>query len=542
MLRTSNRLSIYRTEEVRMKVLVKEKIATSGIELLKKAGFQVDIGVEMSREEMLKKIGDYDGLIVRSTTQVDAEVIDKAKNLKVIGRAGVGVDNIDVEVATKKGIIVANAPQSNITSVAEHTIALLMAQCRLIPLADKAMKAGKWEKSKLEGVEVNNKILGVIGLGRIGNLVAARARGLGMKVIGYDPYLSGEKFQQLGVEMTKNLGELLKEADFISIHLPKTKETMGIIGKKEFALMKDGVRVFNTARGGIIDEAALVDAIKSGKVAGAGIDVFAKEPYQGGALAELPQVVLTPHIAASTLEAQDKAGEQIAEQVAAALKGDFVSNAVNVLAVPAEAMETLKPFFPLAEILGKLYSRLAEEQIGALDVEYCGAIAGDDTSLLTVAILKGIFESVVQEPVTFVNANILAKERGMEIKETRTTVSREYVNLITVKSAQDKLAIAGTLLGKANQPRIVRLYDYEIDLVPSKYMLIVHNKDKPGMIGKIGMTMGNRNINIASMQFGRKKARGDAVSVLSVDEHISETVLNELKAIDGVLKAKFVEL
>lgn len=524
-----------------MKVMVKEKIAASGIELLKKAGFQVDLGIDMSREEMLKKIADYDGLIVRSATQVDAEVIEKARNLKVIGRAGVGVDNIDVSAATKKGIIVANAPQSNITSVAEHTIALLLAQARLIPQADISMKQGKWEKSGFEGVEVNNKVLGIIGLGRIGTLVAARARGLGMKIIGYDPYLAEEKFHQLGVEIAKNLDSLLKKSDFISIHLPKTKETMGMIGKKQFAMMKNGVRIVNTARGSIVDEAALVEAIKSGKVAGAGLDVYEKEPYQGP-LSEFSQVVLTPHIAASTLEAQDRAGEQIAEQVVAALKGDFVSNAVNVMVVPSETMETLKPFFPLAEVLGKLYSRLAEEQLGSLEVEYCGTIACEDTSPLTVAILKGIFESVVQEPVTFVNANIFAHERGIEIKESRTTASREYVNLITLKSVKNQLAISGTLLGKANQPRIVRVYDYEVDLVPSKYMLFIHNEDKPGMIGKIGTTLGSHDINIASMQFGRKKARGDAVSILSVDDPIPDNILKALKVIDGVSSAKFVEL
>lgn len=525
-----------------MRVLVKEKIAQSGIEQLKKAGFQVDIGVEMSREEMLKKIADYDGLIVRAATLVDAEVIDKAKNLKVVGRAGVGVDNVDVEAATKKGIIVANAPQSNITSVAEHTIALLLAQCRLIPQADVSMKQGKWEKSKFEGVEVNNKILGIIGLGRIGTLVAARARGLGMKVIGHDPYLSKEKFQQLGVEVAKSMNDLLKEADFISIHLPKNKETIGMIGKKQLSLMKDGVRIFNTSRGGIVVEDDLVEAIKSGKVAGAGIDVFEKEPCQGGPLSELPQVVVTPHIAASTLEAQDKAGEQIAEQVIAALKGDFVSNAVNVMAVPSETMEALKPFFPLAEVLGKLYSRLSEGQLGSIEVDYCGTIASEDTSLLTVAVLKGIFESAVQEPVTFVNASIFAKERGIEIKESRTNVSREYINLITVRDAQSELSLAGTLLGKANQPRIVQMYEYQVDLVPAKYMLIIHNEDKPGMIGKIGTMLGTNNINIGSMQFGRKKTRGDAISVLAVDEHIPDNILNELKAIDGVSKASFVEL
>ncbi|MDI6892091.1 MAG: phosphoglycerate dehydrogenase [Actinomycetota bacterium] len=522
-----------------MKVLVKDRIAEGGVEKLKKAGFEVDAATEMSREEMLERIGEYDGLIVRSATKIDEEIISKADNLKVIGRAGIGVDNIDMEAATKKGIIVANAPESNIVSVAEHAIALLFALCRHVPCADVSVKSGKWEKSKFEGAEVQDKVLGVIGVGKIGTLVASRARGLGMRVIGLDPYVSKERFRQLGIEEMETLADLLKRADFISLHLPKTKETVGLIGKKEFALMKDGVRIINTARGGIVDEDALVEAIKSGKVAGAGIDVFSQEPYTSGPLLDLDQVIVTPHIAATTREAQDKAGIITAEQVIAALKGEFVSNAINVPIAAPEVLDALRPFLPLVEVLGKLYVRLLDGRVGSLEVEYAGELAKYDTALLTVAMLKGILESAVQEPVTYVNAPILARERGLEVRESKITVSREYVNLITLKGRTAK--VSGTLFGP-DKPRVVGIYDYDVDVVPSQYMLIIHNEDKPGMIGRIGMLMGDHNLNIARMQFGRRKARGDAISVLNMDEMVPDEVLKGIEAIDGVTKAKFIIL
>ncbi len=523
-----------------MKILVKEKIAEAGIKKLKEAGFEVDVAPQMSREEMLKTINEYDGLIVRSATRVDEEIISKASNLKVIGRAGIGVDNIDLSAATKKGIIVANAPQSNIISVAEHTVALLLAQCRLVPRACLSMKEGKWEKSKFMGTEVYDKILGIVGLGRIGALVASRARGLGMKLLAYDPYVSEERFKQMGIEVADSLEDLLKKSDFITIHLPKVKETMGLIGKKEFSMMKDGVRIVNTARGDIIDEEALADAIKSGKVTSAGIDVYSEEPYVGGPLTNLEQVVLTPHIAASTREAQDKAGTITAEQVIAALKGEFVSNAVNVAVVAPEIVDVFKPFLPLAETLGKLFAKLIDERVGSLDVEYSGDIArGEGVELLTVAMLKGVLESVVQEPVTYVNAPILADERGIVVKESRTSEMCEYMNLITLK--KDSLIVAGTLLSPGKM-RIVKLFDYDVDVVPSQYMLLIHNEDKPGMIGEIGTILGNNNINIARMQFGRVKARGDAISILNVDEPISKEILKKIEATDGVSEAKSIVL
>ncbi len=524
-----------------MKVLVKEKIAASGVEMLRNAGFEVDVGVEMSHEEMLAAIGEYDGLIVRSATDVDAEVLAAARTMKVVGRAGVGVDNIDVEEATRRGIIVVNAPQSNVLSAAEHTIALLLALARNVPQAHVSLKINrKWERSSFTGVEISDKTLGLLGLGRVGTLVAQRAKGVGMKVMAYDPYVSGEKFQSLGITPARDLEELLKTADFLSIHLPKTKETMGLLGDHEFQLMKDGVRIVNTARGGIFTEETLLKYLKEGKVAGAGIDVFESEPCCDSPLFELDNVIVTPHLGASTGEAQERAGTIIAEQVLAALKGEFVSNAVNIPMIPAEQMEAVRPFLPLAETLGKLFSSLQTDQLSRVDIEYAGDLAAFETRLLTVAFLKGVFESVVDEPVSFVNAPVFAEERGIEVRETKTSTSREYTSLITVTGGEVRLG--GTATPPGYQPRLVRLLDFEMDLAPSEYMLLVHNEDKPGMIGMMGTILGKNNVNIAAMQVGRERARGNAVSVLTVDERVSDDVLKELRAVDGITDARFIAL
>ncbi|MHB0977283.1 MAG: phosphoglycerate dehydrogenase [Candidatus Aquicultorales bacterium] len=527
-----------------MKVLVKEKIADTGIEKLKTAGFDPVLAYDMPFEEMLEKIGEYEGLIVRSATKVTAEVIAKATNLKVIGRAGIGVDNIDVEAATKRGIIVANAPQSNIISAAEHTVALLLAQARNIPQANESLKAGKWERSKFEGVEVYEKTLGVIGLGRIGTLVAQRALGLGMRVIGYDPYVTKERYGKLGVEPRDSLMEVLKDSDFLTVHLPKTKETMGLFGPEEFAAMKPGVRLVNTARGGIFQEEALIEALKSGKVASVGVDVYEKEPCTENPLFEFPQAVCTPHLGASTVEAQDKAGVMIAEQVVAALTGAFVSNAVNIALVPTEAMEATKPFLPLAENLGKLYTALAGSGFDELEIEYLGQVAEHDIKLLTLAILKGIFDAVVEEPVNYVNAPIIAKERGIEVKESKTATSKDYTNLIRVSGRSDgeSLSVAGTILGKKNQQRFVSIFEFDIDMVPSKYMAFFKYEDRPGMIGKVGTTLGQHSINIANMQVGRKKLGGEALMGVNVDTPISSDVLEGIKTEAGIKFAKFMVL
>jgi D-3-phosphoglycerate dehydrogenase len=498
----------------------------------------------MTQEELLAKIGGYDALIVRSGTKVTKEIIAKGKKLKIIGRAGIGVDNIDVEAATKRGVIVANAPQSNIISAAEHTIALLLAQCRNIPQANISLKQGKWERSKFEGVEVHEKVLGIVGLGRIGTLVAQRAHGLGMKIIAYDPYVSKERFLQLGIERAQKLEDLLEVADFITVHLPKTKETIGLFGEREFAKMKDGVRLINTARGGIFQEKALLKALESGKVAGLSVDVYEREPCIDSPLFRFDQVVATPHLGASTIEAQDKAGIIIADQVVAALTGGFVSNAINIPLVPIEALDTLKPFLPLAEKLGRLFVALAERGVHSLEVEYIGPISQHDTKILTVAVLKGLFEKIVEEPVNYVNAPIFAQERGIDVKETKTATSTDYINLIRVRGRDEgtDLTVGGTLMGKKNQERFVNIYEFDIDMVPSKFMAFFRYIDKPGMIGKVGTILGKHNINIANMQVGRKKIGGEALMGVNVDTPIPSEVVNEIKQAAGITFAKFMVL
>ncbi|MCK4778488.1 MAG: phosphoglycerate dehydrogenase, partial [Actinomycetia bacterium] len=378
--------------------------------------------------------------------------------------------------------------------------------------------------------------------GRVGTLVAQKAIGLGMKVITYDPYVSTEKCQKIGVSTCKSLDEVLEQADFISINLPKTKETTNLLKDEKFEKMKDGVSVINTARGGIFKEETLIKYIENKKVKGAAIDVFENEPCCDSPLFAYDNVIVTPHLGASTLEAQDKAGTIIAEQVIAGLKSDFVSNAVNIPMVAPEALEVVKPFLPLAEILGKMYYGLSEDQLQKLEVEYSGQIASLDTRLLTVAILKGLFESIVEEPVSYVNAPIFAEERGIEVKEAKTTEAMQYVNSIAVSDGKGEVKVSGTLIEPGNKPRIVKIYDYEVDVAPTRYLLIVNNKDQPGMIGKLGTILGNNNINIGGMQFGRKKVSGDAISILSIDDMVSKKVIDEIEKLDGVYGAKLITI
>ena len=513
-----------------------------GIEKLKNSHFDVDIRAEMSQEELRAVIGDYDALIVRSATQVTEEIINGGQKLKIIGRAGIGLDNVDVGAATRKGIIVANAPQSNVVSAAEHAITLLLAQCRNVPQANSSLRSGKWERKKFEGVEVSGKTLGIVGLGRVGTVVAKQALGLGMDVIAYDPYVSEERFRELKVDGTENLYDLLKVADFISFHLPKTKETQGMIGGKEFAAMKDGVRIVNTARGGIMEEKALIKALKEGKVASCALDVFEKEPLTKSPLFKFNQVIVTPHLGASTQEAQDRAGITIAEQVIAALKGEFVSYAVNIDAPAVE--EKVKPFLPLVEKLGRLFTSISEgSPINEIEIEYAGNLHNYNISILTVAALKGLFTPVVTEPVTYVNAPIIAAERGIEVKEIKTATSRGYVDVITIrgKDRAKELSVGGTLVGK-NKERFVSIYDFDIDMVPSKYMAFFRYADLPGMIGIVGTILGKSGINIANMQVGRRVIGGEALMGINVDTPIPESVMREIQKKRGFSRAKFLIL
>lgn len=525
-----------------MKVLVKDKIADTGIDMLKKH-FDVDVKQEWTQEEMKAHIKEYDAVIVRSAGKMTEDIINEADKLKIIGRAGIGLDNVDIQAATRRGIIVANAPQSNIVSAAEHAIALLLSQARRIPEADKSLKSGEWKRSKLEGVEIYDKTIGIVGLGRIGSLVASRAKGLGMKVVAFDPYVARDKFDDLNVDMVADLDDLLKVADFISIHLPKTPETKGIIGAAQFKKMKDGVRIVNAARGGIVDEKALYEALKSGKVAGAALDVFENEPPKGSPLFDLEQVVVTPHLGASTSEAQDKAGIMIAEQIIAGLKGEFVTTAVNISAVPPETADQIMPFIPLAEQLGCLYSHLAEGKMGSIEIEYAGQIAAYDVAILTSAVLKGAFTPVSHEPVTFVNAPLMAKDRGIEVREVKTPKSREYTSLITVKSHDGhEISVAGTLGGTKSEPRIVRIYTFEFDMAPSKYMALFQYEDKPGVIGAIGTVLGKNKINIGTMQVGRDVSKREAIMAVNVDSEIPESVMDILRQISNISLAKYMTL
>jgi D-3-phosphoglycerate dehydrogenase len=515
------------------RVLVTEKLAESGLKLLADAGHQVDVQLGLSPEELCVAIVGAHALIVRSATDVDAAVLEAGSDLEVVGRAGIGLDNVDVETATRRGVMVVNAPQSNILSAAEHAMALLLAQARNIPQAHAALVAGKWERSKWEGVELHGKTLGVVGLGRIGALVAQRALAFGMRLCAYDPYVSPERAKHMGVELMA-LEDLVAEADFLTIHLPKNAETAGLIGKDLLERAKPGLRIVNAARGGILDEEALAAAIRSGRVQGAALDVFSTEPCTESPLFSLESVVVTPHLGASTVEAQDKAGVTIAEQVILALAGDFVPFAVNVKA--AEVPESVRPFLGLAEQLGRAFACLNDGLPDVLEVEYAGGLAsaGTGTKILTLAILKGVFAAGTEEPVSYVNAPQLAVERGLEIREVTTATSRNFVNLVTLRSSRH--SIAGTLAGLRSSPRITMVDDHSVEIPPAEHMLVVNNDDRPGMIGIIGTTLGDAGVSISSMDVGPSEADHTALMVLSTDRDVPDDAFAKLAAADGILE------
>ena len=527
-----------------MKVLVKEKIAQAGIDLLREH-FEVEVDTEMTDEVLRRKINDYDGIVIRSASKITEQVLEDAKTLKMIGRAGVGVDNIDVKAATKRGIVVANAPGSNSLSVAEHAIGLLLAQVRHIPNANASIHSGKWEKAKFKGVEITDKTLGIMGLGKIGVLVAQRAKGLMMQVVAYDPYVAVDRFRELGIDHAETPEDLYEAADFISVHLPKTPETMGLIGDAAFEKMKKGVRIINSARGGIVDEAALERALESGKVASAGLDVFSSEPIPDDfSLLKFDNVVMTPHLGASTTEGQDRAGLIVCEQVVAGLTGGVVSYAVNIPSVSKEAMETIGPFLPLAQTLGQLMVAVAEGPLSKVTVHYEGALAEHDTRLLTLAATKGLVEGGADEVVNFVNAPAIAGDRGLQVSEARDRVSPDYTNLITLETTdnQGMLTAGGTIFGPKNRQRLVKVYRHEIDIEPSAHMVFLRYEDIPGMIGKIGTIIGGRGINIGFMNVGRKKVEGKAIMGLALDDSLTPDILEQIRAIDGVDGVRAVEL
>jgi D-3-phosphoglycerate dehydrogenase len=518
-----------------VKVLVTEKLSDAGLELLRRH-FEVDVREDLAQGDLASEIGPYDALVIRSATRVTADVLAAATRLTVVARAGIGVDNVDVEEATRRGVMVVNAPRSNTISAAEHTIALLLAQARNIPQAHGELHAGRWDRGRWEGVELAGKTLGLVGLGRVGTLVAQRAIAFGMRVIAFDPYVSAERARELGVDVMPTLEALLVQADFVSIHLPGSPETQGLIGEHELAMLKPGARLVNTARGGIVDEAALAVAVEGGRLAGAALDVFAEEPTTDSPLFGLEQVVVTPHLGASTAEAQDKAGLAVAEMVQLALEGEFVPYAVNVSA-GAEVSETVRPFVPLAEHLGALVAGLAEGGVRSIVASYLGRIAEHDTRALTLAILKGILGRSVHEPVSFVNAPILARDRGLTVSEMRSTVSQDYVSQIAVRAeteSEPSLEVAGTLLGKKNAERVIQVWDFEVEIEPAEHMIFLVYEDRPGIIGKVGSILGEHGINIATMEVGRKAAGGDALMGLTVDSAVPAEVLASIaEAIDA---------
>lgn len=518
------------------RILVTEKIAESGLDGLRSAGHDVDVQLAPSPDELLGLIPGAAALIVRSATQVTAEVLAAADSLVVVGRAGIGLDNVDVAAATERGVMVVNAPQSNTLSAAEHTMALLLAQARNVPQAHAALVDGRWERSRWEGVELADKTLGIVGLGRIGKLVAQRAHAFGMRLIAYDPFVSVERARQLNVEMGE-LDDVLAAADFVTIHVAKTPETIGLLDADRLARAKPGLRLVNVARGGIVDEAALADAIRSGHVGGAALDVFDAEPTTESPLFELDEVVVTPHLGASTREAQDKAGGTIAEMVELALAGDFVPFAVNVSA--AEASETVRPFLPLAERLGALFASLATGADGPLEVEFEGQIAEYDTRILTLSLLKGYFGRISDEPVSYVNAPKLAEEQGIEVRESSTTTAHDHVNLVTVRRGEHSMA--GTLSAQKGEPRLVMVEDHSVDVPPSRHMLVVRNEDRPGMIGVVGTVLGEAGVNIADMDVGAPTPKA-ALMVVATTEPVPAEVEERLRAIDGIISVHRVDI
>jgi D-3-phosphoglycerate dehydrogenase / 2-oxoglutarate reductase len=537
------------------RVLVKEKIAGSGVDLLRRH-FEVDVRPEMSDDELREAIGGYEGIVIRSGTKLTADLIERADRLKVIGRAGIGVDNVDVVAATKRGVIVANAPESNIVAAAEHTMAMLLAQVRNIPQAHSSLTSGKWERGRFGGVEIYEKTLGVIGFGRIGQLVAQRAKSFGMNVVAFDPYVSAERYRELGVERAGDVDELYAAADILTIHLPKTDETVNFVDRDAIARMKDGVRIVNCARGELLDLDALHEAVESGKVAGASLDVFPHEPMTEHPVFALENVVVTPHLGASTTEAQDRAGVITAEQVVAALTGGLVTNAVNIPTVRSEDLAVLEPYLPLAKVLGRLAMSLAERaSIDRIEGSYYGHLADFDTRLLTLSVLDGALAGRIEENVNLVNAATIAEERGIGVIEHKEHESRDYANLVSVAVVADgsRVEVAGTTFGPRNVPHLVGVYGQSFNIELTKNMAIFRYSDLPGMIGKVGTVLGQHGINIASTAVGRepdhepdRPAGGGtgrlAVMVVTTDSPVPDEVIGEILALEGFQAGRAVTL
>ncbi|SCX52821.1 D-3-phosphoglycerate dehydrogenase [Klenkia marina] len=523
-------------------VLIAEELAPSALEVLG-SEFEIRHVDGADRSALLPALADAAAVMVRSATTIDAEALAAAPNLKVVARAGIGLDNVDVPAATARGVMVVNAPTSNIVSAAEHAVALLLAAARHIPAADASLREGTWKRSKFGGVEVFEKTVGVVGLGRIGVLVAQRLAAFGVTLIAYDPYIQPGRAAQLGVRLV-SLEELLRESDFITIHLPKTPETLGMIGAEELATTKKGVIIVNAARGGLVDEAALADALRSGQVGAAGIDVYAKEPCTDSPLFGLPNVAVTPHLGASTTEAQDKAGTAVARSVRLALQGDFVPDAVNVQAGGVVA-EDVRPGLPLAEKLGRVFTAVAGGLAQSVSVRVLGKIAEYDVSVVQLAVLRGVFSDVVEEQVTYVNAPLLAEARGLEVALAADVESPHYRNLISVQGAMadgTEVTVSGTLYGKNQVPKLTEVMGFEIDLEAKGYLLFFTYADRPGVVGTVGAALGAAGINIAGAQVSRTTQGGDALMAVTVDSEVSGELLADIAAQIGAREARAADL
>ncbi len=525
-----------------MKVLVSDNISEKGVKILEKAGLKVDVNTGLSPAELKKEIGKYDALIIRSATKVTADLLKAAKNLRVVGRAGSGLDNVDKEAATKHGVVVMNTPGGNTVTTAEHTMSLFLSMARNIPQATASMKEGKWEKKKFMGVEMYNKTLGVIGLGAIGSHVTKIAQGMGMKVIAYDPYLSEEKAKTLGVTVVK-LDDLFKESDFITNHIPLTNETKNLINTKSIAKMRKGVRIVNAARGGVVDEDALYKALKSGKVGGAALDVFATEPPADSPLMELDSFICTPHLGASTQDAQENVAIAVSNQIVDYLLYGTIRHAVNFPSVSADALPHLQPYINLADRLGSFTSQNLGGSIDEIKIEYKGSVSELMLEPITIAVLKGILTPILGETVNYINAPMIAKERGIEVKETTTQDAGDYHNMlvVTIKAGKKESTVSGILHGK-KEPRIIQIDNYAVEVVPEGEMLVLSNNDKPGVIGGIGTVLSDNKINIARMQFGREKKGGKAISVISVDAPVSKELIGTLKKLPNVLSVNQIHM
>ena len=525
-----------------MKILVSDNLSERGVDILREAGFEVDFKTGMSPDELKSVIGQYHGIVIRSATKLTSDVIDAAENLKVIGRAGSGLDNVDKAAASKKGIVVMNTPGGNTITTAEHTIAMMFAVARKVPQATGSMKAGKWEKKKFTGVELYNKTLGIVGLGQIGNQVARRAQGLEMHVIAFDPFLDEEQAKAMGVESV-SVEEIFRRADFITFHTPLTAETKNLVNSKSIQTMKPGVRLINCARGGIINEDDLLEALNSGQVAGAAMDVFSVEPPGDLPLLKHENVESTPHLGAATDEAQVNVAVAVAEQIVDYLKFGTIRNAVNFPSIPQDQMPKLQPFIALAEGLGKFATQVFGSGIKGITVEYRGNVAALDVEPITIAALKGVLSPILQETVNFVNAPFITKERGIEVKETKSDDAGDYHSTVTLtlNGKEKSKSFSGTVFSKKD-PRIISVDDFPVEIIPEGNILVIYNNDKPGVIGGIGNLLAGHEINIAWMHFGRESAGGMSISVVAVDTPVTDSQMEELKKLPNILSATQVFL